>query len=417
MTTPAPGDRYGAPALPLAINHSTPSASAYSVTSVRPALNSYAEGKSSTRLSHAPCALSWRNRPPSKLFHGRGLSWPPAHANASCPFPGWTLPGVFGAGGLQALVKGGYSVAGKRIIVAGTGPLLLAVAFHLEQFGAKVIVIAEQAGLRSLLPFAAKLWSHPARLLQGARYRTALRKVPYRTGCWPLQAVGSDKLTAVRLTNGKHIWTEPCDLLACGFHLVPSTELAALLGCKITGDSVAVDAATRNPRSKMSTAQANPPASPVCMQHCCKVESPGCRPPGSLRKLMLSTKKETGRRPSLKTLRKPLPCEQSYVTSLSRTPSFCRCEDVRYSQLQAQPSWTDAKLLTRCGMGPCQGRICGPAVQTLFGWEQYIHPSTSLSCSLVSSVLSCNPYVAPGPHHLRRTYELVWRHARHDYTL
>ena len=42
------------------------------------------------------------------------------------PFPGWTLPGVFGAGGLQALVHGGFSVAGKRIVVAGTGPLLLA---------------------------------------------------------------------------------------------------------------------------------------------------------------------------------------------------------------------------------------------------------------------------------------------------
>src|SRR5580704_320347 len=39
------------------------------------------------------------------------------------PFPGWTLPGVFGAGGLQALVKGGFSVEGKRVAVAGSGPL------------------------------------------------------------------------------------------------------------------------------------------------------------------------------------------------------------------------------------------------------------------------------------------------------
>jgi hypothetical protein len=47
----------------------------------------------------------------------------------------------------------------------------------------------------------------------------------------------------------------------------------------------------------------------------------------------------------------------------------CRCEDVRYKQLQHYSTWTDAKLQTRCGMGPCQGRICGPAVQTLFGWR------------------------------------------------
>ncbi|MEQ1645643.1 MAG: FAD/NAD(P)-binding oxidoreductase, partial [Pyrinomonadaceae bacterium] len=40
------------------------------------------------------------------------------------PFPGWTLPNVLGAGGLQALVKGGLDVKGKRVVVAGTGALL-----------------------------------------------------------------------------------------------------------------------------------------------------------------------------------------------------------------------------------------------------------------------------------------------------
>jgi hypothetical protein len=47
----------------------------------------------------------------------------------------------------------------------------------------------------------------------------------------------------------------------------------------------------------------------------------------------------------------------------------CRCEDVPFARLQGRTSWTEAKLQTRCGMGPCQGRICGPAVQTLFGWR------------------------------------------------
>jgi hypothetical protein len=46
----------------------------------------------------------------------------------------------------------------------------------------------------------------------------------------------------------------------------------------------------------------------------------------------------------------------------------CRCEDVTYGNLSSRSGWTDAKLQTRCGMGPCQGRICGPATQTLFGW-------------------------------------------------
>jgi hypothetical protein len=47
----------------------------------------------------------------------------------------------------------------------------------------------------------------------------------------------------------------------------------------------------------------------------------------------------------------------------------CRCEDVAYAQLQGRASWTDAKLQTRCGMGACQGRVCGGAVEAIFGWK------------------------------------------------
>ncbi|HKR22261.1 MAG TPA: FAD/NAD(P)-binding oxidoreductase, partial [Pyrinomonadaceae bacterium] len=61
------------------------------------------------------------------------------------PFPGWTLPNVMGAGGLQALVKGGLPVEGKRIVIAGSGPLLLAVAAYLRDHGADVLCVAEQA--------------------------------------------------------------------------------------------------------------------------------------------------------------------------------------------------------------------------------------------------------------------------------
>jgi hypothetical protein len=46
----------------------------------------------------------------------------------------------------------------------------------------------------------------------------------------------------------------------------------------------------------------------------------------------------------------------------------CRCEDVTFGSLQGYTGWTDAKLQTRCGMGPCQGRICGPAAEFLLGW-------------------------------------------------
>ena len=47
----------------------------------------------------------------------------------------------------------------------------------------------------------------------------------------------------------------------------------------------------------------------------------------------------------------------------------CRCEDVSYARIRACSGWREAKLQTRCGMGPCQGRVCGGAVEFLMGWH------------------------------------------------
>jgi NADPH-dependent 2,4-dienoyl-CoA reductase/sulfur reductase-like enzyme len=284
------------------------------------------------------------------------------------PFPGWTLPGVFGVGGLQALVKGGYSVQGKRVIVAGTGPLLLAVAAYLQDAGAEIVTVAEQSSLASLIPFAAGLLGQPAKLLQGTRYRAALGDVPYRTGCWPVAAKGIDKLRAVTLTDGNDTWTEDCDLLACGFHLVPNTELAMMLGCALAGDFIAVDESQRTTQPDIycvgePTGIAGLDAALVQGRIAGLAAVDKDDEAAALYRLR-DREQSFGRRldraftlrPELRTLAQP-------------DTIVCRCEDVRYEQLQPYSTWTDAKLQTRCGMGPCQGRICGPAVQTLFGWR------------------------------------------------
>jgi hypothetical protein len=49
---------------------------------------------------------------------------------------------------------------------------------------------------------------------------------------------------------------------------------------------------------------------------------------------------------------------------------ICRCEQVPLSACQNQTNWREAKLQTRCGMGACQGRICGPITERLFNWQQ-----------------------------------------------
>jgi NADPH-dependent 2,4-dienoyl-CoA reductase/sulfur reductase-like enzyme len=284
------------------------------------------------------------------------------------PFPGWTLPGVFGAGGLQALVKGGFPIQGKRIVVAGSGPLLLAVAVHLHEYGAHVTSIAEQAPLSQLAPFAASLWSHPAKILQGIGYRAVLGKTPYRTGCWPVSATANETtgfLKSVRLTDGGKTWDEPCDLLACGFHLVPNTELASLLGCALRGDFVEV-----NEQQQTSVANIYCAGEPTGIggldAALVQGEIAGLACAGqqtsSLRARNAAERRFAARLESAFRLRPELRLLASLDTIV------CRCEDVTYENLAARSGWTDAKLQTRCGMGPCQGRICGPATQTLFGW-------------------------------------------------
>src|SRR5689334_7835497 len=97
------------------------------------------------------------------------------------PFPGWTLPNVMGAGGLQAMVKSGLPIQGKRVVVAGTGPLLLAVADYLRKRGADLLLIAEQASSVQLARFAVGLFSKRS---QAFSLKRQLKNVPYRSGCW-----------------------------------------------------------------------------------------------------------------------------------------------------------------------------------------------------------------------------------------
>jgi D-hydroxyproline dehydrogenase subunit alpha len=294
------------------------------------------------------------------------------------PFPGWTLPGVFGVGGLQALVKGGFPVQGKRVAVAGSGPLLLAVAAHLRAYGARVTSVSEQAPLSQLIPFGVSLWSHPAKIWQGIGYRAAFGKAPFRTGCWPIFAT-ADKATgllrSIHLTDGAGTWEEPCDLLACGFHLVPNTELASLLGCKFQEGFVQVNKLQQT--SVENIYCAGEPTGIAGLDAALlqgEIAGLACsgKPTGHLRarntaglKFAKRLEKAFRLRPELRSLASP-------------DTIVCRCEDVTYTNLSGHSGWTDAKLQTRCGMGPCQGRICGPAVETLFNWKpQSVRPPLS----------------------------------------
>jgi NADPH-dependent 2,4-dienoyl-CoA reductase/sulfur reductase-like enzyme len=222
--------------------------------------------------------------------------------------------------------------------------------------------------MAKLASFAASLWSHPAKVLQAVGYRKALGKTQYRTGCWPVSALAGQAtgfLKSVRFTDGNRTWEEPCDLLACGFHLVPNTELASLLGCTLRGDFVEV-----NEQQQTSVANVFCAGEPTGIggldAALLQGEMAGLacagQPTGSLRARNVAERRFADRLDSAFRLRSELRLLAALDTIV------CRCEDVTYENLASRKGWTDAKLQTRCGMGPCQGRICGPATQTLFGW-------------------------------------------------
>jgi NADPH-dependent 2,4-dienoyl-CoA reductase/sulfur reductase-like enzyme len=284
------------------------------------------------------------------------------------PFPGWTLPGVTGAGGLQALVKSGLDARGKRVVLSGSGPLLLAVGAGLAAAGARVECICEQAPLRQLAGFGLSLLAQPARLLEGARYRIKILPAAYRTGCRVVRAEGRGRVECVVVTDGRRQWMVDCDWLGCGFSLVPNLELPRLLGCKVADGFVAVDARMQSSVPGVA----------------CVGELTGI---GGLDKALVEGQiagfVAGGRLAESDALSAQRQRLERFATRLERAFALrlelralatdetivCRCEDVHYAVLKTCASWREARLHTRCGMGACQGRVCGAATEFLFGWE------------------------------------------------
>lgn len=272
------------------------------------------------------------------------------------PFPGWTLPHVTGAGGLQALVKSGMAVAGKRVVVAGSGPLLLAVADYLRTKGAAVALIAEQADESAVRRFGVGLVRHPGKLAQAIRLRLGFR---YLTGCWPVAAEAG----SVTLRRGDRTWTERCDYLACGFGLVPNAELPAMLGCGTAVDEFQ-ETATRGIFAAGEVTGVGGLELSAVEGEIAGLAAAGRR--DEARRLF-------GRRARHARFAAALARAFALRPELARLATdetiVCRCEDATLGRIREWSGWREAKLQTRCGMGACQGRVCGAAVEHLLGWK------------------------------------------------
>jgi NADPH-dependent 2,4-dienoyl-CoA reductase/sulfur reductase-like enzyme len=272
------------------------------------------------------------------------------------PFPGWTLPHVVGAGGLQALVKAGLKISGKRVIIAGSGPLLLAVAANLSKAGADVALVAEQASWGSLIGFGMNLWRWPEKIVQAMGLGTSR----FRASLWPVAAEPG----RVLMSDGQ---TWQCDYLACGFGLVPNLELAMLAGCRIDNGFVSVDATQETSvKGIFAVGELTGIGGVEKAEAEGEAAGSGTRLKGDHASFVRLLRQHFALRPELKALAK----SETIV---------CRCEDVTLGKITAFSSKREAKLQTRCGMGSCQGRICGPALECLLGWppdtvRQPVHP-------------------------------------------
>ncbi|WP_283132873.1 NAD(P)/FAD-dependent oxidoreductase [Rhizohabitans arisaemae] len=301
------------------------------------------------------------------------------------PFPGWDLPGVLTAGGAQALLKGELVLAGRKVVVAGTGPFLLPVAAGLAAAGARVRGVFEAGRTAGLAAHPGILLAHPGKLAEAAGYGLTLaaHRVPYRGRHAVVAAHGNTALTSVTVAKVDAGWgpipgTErmvPCDTLAVGYGFTPQLELALQLGCATRTDAdgghiVAVDArqATDVPGVYAAGESTGVGGAPLALVEGRIAGLAAAGRPAPARLLRLRARL----REFARALHAAYPVRDGWRGWLRDDTVVCRCEEVPYARLREALALGAAdarsvKLLARPGMGPCQGRMCGYAVGRLAG--------------------------------------------------
>ncbi|HEV8447780.1 MAG TPA: FAD-dependent oxidoreductase [Gemmatimonadaceae bacterium] len=303
------------------------------------------------------------------------------------PFPGWTLPNIFGVGGGQALMKSGMPVRGRRVVVAGTGPLVLAVAASFASHGARVRAVAEQAPLARVAKFAAALWRAPSRAGQALALRASLGATRYFTGTWVSRADGDSRVRSVTLTDGRHTRAIECDILCTALGLLPNVELARFLGCRVRSSGVQADALQATSVDSVFCAGEPTGIGGVDLS-LVEGEIAGGAAVGATPSRRLTAARERLRREA-DLLASTFALRPDVFALANDDTIVCRCEDVRFGDLDRSWSFRQAKLYTRIGMGPCQGRVCAAAVECLWGWPREV-PRPPIQPTRVAALLGAH---------------------------
>jgi NADPH-dependent 2,4-dienoyl-CoA reductase/sulfur reductase-like enzyme len=311
----------------------------------------------------------------------RDLILAPGARDRIIPFPGWTLPGIYTLGGAQIALKYQGCAIGRRIVFMGTGPLLYLVAYQYAKAGAEIAAVLDTA------PFAAKRRALPGLMrggmtfAKGLWYVAALRAhgVAVVDGVRPIAAEGAASVSALvyRDATGRERRLA-CDAIAFGFGLSSETQLADLAEIPFIFDSVQQqflperDISGRTPVHGVYLAGdgsgiAGADAAELSGERAALalLEDRGC----AVAKPRVATlerrlRQIAGFRAALEAA---FPFPADIAAGMSNETILCRCEAVTAGEFRRAAGALKAgeinraKAFSRCGMGRCQGRVCGPA--------------------------------------------------------
>ncbi|MEU4922381.1 FAD-dependent oxidoreductase [Streptomyces parvus] len=340
-----------------------------------------------------------RGRPPEEravVLRAPALLVATGAYDRQLPFPGWDLPGVLTAGGLQSLLKGGGAVAGRRVVLGGTGPFLLPVAAALAARGAEVVAVCEAAAPSAWLRHPAPLLRNPAKWAEAAGYASTLARyrIPLRTrtGIVGAEGDGRDGRVAVVRTAFLDAGGAPrpgterrieADTVGVGWGFVPQLDLLLPLGCALAdaGDGTTAAAVDTGQRTTVpglyaagetcgvgGAALALSEGRVAAVSVLTDLSAPGL--PG-VRPLAAERRSVARHRAFARAMAEAHPVPRDWSAWLTDDTTVCRCEEVTAGAVRAArddgpaTDHRQVKQLTRAGMGWCQGRMCGPAVHCL----------------------------------------------------
>lgn len=298
--------------------------------------------------------------------------------------PGWTLPGVMTTGAAQTLWRSYRVLPGRRVLVAGNGPLNMQVACELADGGAEVVAVAEAAPgpFTRIREAAAMAAADPGLAAKGARYIATLarRRIPLLHAT-TLTAIarGADGALRATLRGPRDERGVDADAIMLGYGFLPSHETLRALGAECRFDAARgqfvplrdADAMTTVPGLYAVGDCAGLGGAPAAKEEGVIAAIAAARRIGRAVPAEIAREEQEARRRLVRHRRfqdalwKLFAAPRAGLSLANASTVVCRCEEVTKGEIEAvladgAPALGEVKRRTRCGMGRCQGRYCAP---------------------------------------------------------